>query len=187
MDYPYYAGEPRQWVTEMRREYYPIVSISTEFDARENRGARTKFWVRIEGGTDRWLLKIPRPNTGEPLDRIGSVPEDEALPARTGDWMAENALSVVEPQQCVDDAAVANVDLGRLCQSLADVGVERRQSAHQQEIHKQVDIPRYRLAVYGEASGQRSSVPETSLGVREHGPEPAQRVGRDPRGMSRSR
>ena len=77
MDYPYYAGEPRQWVTEMRREYYPIVSIPTEFDARENRGARTKFWVRIEGGTDRWLLKMPKSNTGEPLDRIGSVPEDE--------------------------------------------------------------------------------------------------------------
>ena len=49
----------------MRCESDPIVSIPTELDERENRGARTKFWVRIEGETERWLLKIPRPNTGE--------------------------------------------------------------------------------------------------------------------------
>ena len=72
--------------------------------------------------------------------------------------MAEHALGVVEPQQRVDDAAVANVDLGRLCESLADVGVKGRQPPHEQKVHEQIDIPRYRLAVHGEASGQRSSV-----------------------------
>ena len=46
-------------------EPYPIVSIPTELDARENRVARTKLWVRIEEGTKRWLLKIPRSNTSE--------------------------------------------------------------------------------------------------------------------------
>ena len=49
----------------METETYPVVPIPTRFDARENRGTRTKFWVQIEGGTDRWLFKIPRGNTGE--------------------------------------------------------------------------------------------------------------------------
>ena len=49
----------------MEIETYPVVPIPTRFDARENRGTRTKFWMQIEGGTDRWLFKIPRGNTGE--------------------------------------------------------------------------------------------------------------------------
>ena len=49
----------------MQHEPYPVFPIPTNLEARENRGTRTKFWVQIEGGTDRWLFKIPRGNTGE--------------------------------------------------------------------------------------------------------------------------
>ena len=31
----------------------------------ESRGSRRKFWISIEGETNLWLLKFPRPNTGE--------------------------------------------------------------------------------------------------------------------------
>ncbi len=48
-----------------QHELYPVVAIPETLDTREQRGTRTKFWVRIGGGPDRWLLKIPRPGTGE--------------------------------------------------------------------------------------------------------------------------
>lgn len=32
---------------------------------RESRGTRRKFWISIEGEPNVWLLKFPRPNTGE--------------------------------------------------------------------------------------------------------------------------
>ena len=50
---------------DMEIEPCPVVPIPARFDAREIRGTRTKFWVQIEEGTDRWLFKIPRRNTGE--------------------------------------------------------------------------------------------------------------------------
>ena len=80
-------------------EPYPIVSIPTEPDARENRGARTKFWVRIEGGTDRWLLKIPRPNTGEHWA--------EKVTAEIGRLVGIECAQV-ELAQCSDEAVFAN-------------------------------------------------------------------------------
>ena len=44
---------------------YPVVSVSGPLEAHEGRGTRPKFWIRIGEGTERWLLKIPRPDTGE--------------------------------------------------------------------------------------------------------------------------
>ena len=49
----------------MPDEIYQIVSVPTIWDVPESRGTRKKFWLRIGGGTDRWLLKIPRTDTGE--------------------------------------------------------------------------------------------------------------------------
>ena len=48
-----------------QHEPYPVVAIPDTLDTREQRGTRTKFWVRIGEGPDRWLLKIPRPGVGE--------------------------------------------------------------------------------------------------------------------------
>ena len=49
----------------MEDDPYTVVNIVDAGDAREPRGSRTKFWVRFVGEADRWLLKFPRPNTGE--------------------------------------------------------------------------------------------------------------------------
>ena len=49
----------------MRDGPYKVVEIPETLDAPENRGARPKYWVRIGEGAGRWLLKIPRPGTGE--------------------------------------------------------------------------------------------------------------------------
>ena len=49
----------------MGADPYTILDIVGPGYAREPRGSRTKFWVRFVGEPDRWLLKFPRPDTGE--------------------------------------------------------------------------------------------------------------------------
>ena len=44
---------------------YPVVSVPARLDVEESRGTRLKFWVRVPPEDDPWLLKVPRPNTGE--------------------------------------------------------------------------------------------------------------------------
>ena len=44
---------------------YPVVPVPTRLDVGESRGTRPKAWVRIPPEHEPWLLKIPRPNTGE--------------------------------------------------------------------------------------------------------------------------
>ena len=52
-------------LTGMKDDPYIVVDIVDPGDAREPRGSRTKFWVRFVGEASRWLLKFPRPDTGE--------------------------------------------------------------------------------------------------------------------------
>ena len=49
----------------MEEDTYTVLNIVDPADVREPRGSRTKFWIRFVGEPGRWLLKIPRPNTGE--------------------------------------------------------------------------------------------------------------------------
>ena len=49
----------------MEDDPYTVVNIVDTGETREPRGSRTKFWVRFFAHADRWLLKFPRPNTGE--------------------------------------------------------------------------------------------------------------------------
>ena len=52
----------------MSPEYYPILHVPLPPEALESnefRGSRTKFWVRVPGQPNSWLLKFPRPDTGE--------------------------------------------------------------------------------------------------------------------------
>ena len=49
----------------MDADPYTVLDIVDPGYAREPRGSRTKFWVRFVGEADRWLLKFPRPDTGE--------------------------------------------------------------------------------------------------------------------------
>ena len=49
----------------MNDEPYTVVEIVGTLDTRETRGAREKLWIRCDGEAERWLLKLPRPQTGE--------------------------------------------------------------------------------------------------------------------------
>ena len=49
----------------MYNDPYAVVDIVDPGDDPETRGSRTKFWVRFVGEAGRWLLKFPRPGTGE--------------------------------------------------------------------------------------------------------------------------
>lgn len=44
---------------------YQVVRMPAILDAPEQRGTRTKYWVRIGDIDHGWLLKVPRPGTGE--------------------------------------------------------------------------------------------------------------------------
>ena len=44
---------------------YPVVSVTTPASILESKGSREKFWVVIETDDIPWLLKFPRPGTGE--------------------------------------------------------------------------------------------------------------------------
>ncbi len=48
----------------MEDETYTIVEIEMA-NVREPRGSRTKFWIRFVEEAEWWLLKFPRPQTGE--------------------------------------------------------------------------------------------------------------------------
>ena len=52
----------------MLPEYYPVLQVPLPpeaLESNESRGSRPKFWVRIPRESNSWLLKFPRPNTGE--------------------------------------------------------------------------------------------------------------------------
>ena len=46
-------------------QHYPIMHLPISSGEIENRGARRKFWVTLDNDNTEWLLKFPRPNTGE--------------------------------------------------------------------------------------------------------------------------
>ncbi len=61
-------GLRRKRFNAMPSERYPILPVPLPPEAleyNESRGSRTKFWVRVSGESNSWLLKFPRPNTGE--------------------------------------------------------------------------------------------------------------------------
>ena len=51
------SGDPTQ--------YFSVIPLAMPRGEIENRGARRKFWVSLEDDGTQWLLKFPRPNTGE--------------------------------------------------------------------------------------------------------------------------
>ena len=44
---------------------FPIIPVAISRGEIENRGARRKFWLPLEDDGTQWLLKFPRPDTGE--------------------------------------------------------------------------------------------------------------------------
>lgn len=68
------------------------------------------------------------------------VLDDEAFPAGAAVRVAGQRIVVVDAEQGMNEAAVADVGLGRFHQPLADVGVERRQAPHEQKVDEKVDL-----------------------------------------------
>ena len=93
--------------------------------------------------------------------------------------MAQQLIQRLEPQQGMHQAAVTHIDLRRLDQPLAVIGMKRRQPPHQQQIDHQIQIARHRLAINAQRPGQLRRIEKPPLAVRQHHPEPAQRFGGD--------
>ena len=49
----------------MSDQYYPIIPIEIQPGEMEGRGTRRKLWVVRKDSQTEWLLKFPRPGTGE--------------------------------------------------------------------------------------------------------------------------
>lgn len=52
---------------------YPVLSVVTPASFLERKGSREKFWVAIEADEIPWLLKFPRPDTGEHWAEVGNL------------------------------------------------------------------------------------------------------------------
>ena len=49
----------------MAQERYPVVPVRLPAEAPELIGGRQKYWITGHTGSNLWLLKFPRPGTGE--------------------------------------------------------------------------------------------------------------------------
>ena len=70
---------------------------------------------------------------------------------------------VADAEQCMHEAAVADVDLGRLDQALPDVAVPGSKSADKQQVHEQVQVGGHRLAIHCKCTGQYCGIEESAL------------------------
>ena len=74
------------------------------------------------------------------------------------------------------ETSVADIDLGRFHQTLADIRVPGRQATHQHQIDQQIEITRHALARDPEPCRKLGRVQEPALFMGQHGPEPPQRL-----------
>ncbi len=82
-------------------QYFPVIPIGRPSGEIENRGARRKFWVTLGDDGSEWLLKFPRPDTGEhwaekvaaEIGRLLNIQTAVVELARVGDELATICLS----------------------------------------------------------------------------------------------
>ena len=103
--------------------------------------------------------------------------DDQSLPGHARDGMSEEAIEVGDAEERMDETAVADVDLGRLHQPLADVDVPRLQPTHEKQVDEEIEVARHRLAGHAERAGDLGGVEHPTLLVRQHRPEPTQGLG----------
>ena len=82
-----------------------------------------------------------------------------------------------DAEQSVEQAAVADVDLGRLDLAFAEVLEPRRQLPHHEHAGHQVEVAAHGGFVDRQRAGQFGGVPHLAVIVRDHVPEAAQRQG----------
>ena len=101
-------------------EPYPVVAIPDTLDTREQRGTRTKFWVRIGEDESRWLLKIPRPEVGEHwaenvVAEVGGLIGVECAQVEWAEY-AEHAVLAVGERRRLDNQP-EETHLATICKS----------------------------------------------------------------------
>ena len=106
----------------MEDDPYTIVDIVDAGDAREPRGSRTKFWVRFVGEADRWLLKFPRPNTGEHwaekvASEIGHLIGVECAEVELARYFGPSVIGHEEADAADDSEFLPEGELATICKS----------------------------------------------------------------------
>ena len=131
------------------------------------------------------LVSIPASNSG-PSIRSRSL--NYLSTAQTPSAVARvrrQVLHLFQAQQEVQDAAVAQADLGRLDEALAQVLEPGRQHPDHEGARQQVPVVVHRGDAHVHRARQLRGVPGLPVVVRQHPPEAAQRLGRDLRAQPR--
>ena len=95
--------------------------------------------------------------------------------------MTRQIVVVAYRQQRVHETAVADTHLRRFDQTFAEVSMEGLKAAHEQEVRQEIDVAPDGRSADAERRGEPGGVQQRTLAVREHGPEPTQRLGRNSR------
>ena len=101
---------------------YTVVEIVDSGYAREPRGSRTKFWMRFVGEADQWLLKFPRPNTGEHwaekvASEIGSLIGVECAEVELARYFGPPVAGHEEADAANDEEFLPEGKLATICKS----------------------------------------------------------------------
>ena len=100
----------------MSDQYYPIIPIEIQPGEMEGRGTRRKLWVVRKDSQTKWLLKFPRPGTGEHWA--------EKLAAEIGRLINVNTAHVELARSGVDLATICRSFLPDQDDSYYDIGPE---------------------------------------------------------------
>ncbi len=100
----------------MPDQYYPIIPIEIQPGEMEGRGTRRKLWVVRKDSQTEWLLKFPRPGTGEHWA--------EKLAAEIGRLININTAHVELARSGVDLATICRSFLSDLDDSYYDIDPE---------------------------------------------------------------
>lgn len=106
----------------MEDDPYIVVTFVDMGDTREPRGSRTKFWVGFIGDANRWLLKFPRPDTGEHWAEkvafeIGRLIGVDCAQVELARYLGPPVTSHEEADAADDQAFLPKRELATICRS----------------------------------------------------------------------
>jgi len=100
-----------------------------------------------------------------------------ALPGGPHDGVGVERIQGFDAQQGMQQPAIAQVNLRRLDQALAQVGVVRRQHSQHEGVRQDIQVAPHSRRGQSKAGGNLAGVPELAVQVGEHEPEAAQLAG----------